>query len=167
MPLSLRTLAVLFVAGVLFAILRAQSAAEPPPALPESLPTTAPESLSETLPPALPESLPSVPALPSRAREVIDKIIEGELKPEEAGIPILGDVMEEAVGENGSLASQLGKGLFPEDEVEPSSQAEVSRTAAVAEQMLRAARLLEEIGDSSSGRSELIRRMRAEAKKLL
>lgn len=147
MPLSIRALAVLALAGALFAILFTKSSAEPPEA---------------------------------ELKRVFERAANNEFEPGGTGDGILDDVIE-VMRQRGSIASRLpadpwmgeerpeAEGLEEETSAIPGHRAgqRVTQKAIAAEQMLRAARLLEKVGESEPDRLALIKRMRSEARQLL
>jgi hypothetical protein len=173
-PLSLRTLSVVLLAGFLFAILLTQGSAEPPvlePPASEPLAPEEPRAAEEAIFPAdafVPAEPRSPDARDARTMKAIRDAMNGEFAPGGSGDPILDDVLSGLMGKQ-SIAGQLGAGLFPEDETLAKTQEaeQINRKANAAEKILRAARLLEGVGETSSEQSDLIAEMRAEAKRLL
>ena len=137
MPLSIRALSVLALAGVLFAILFTKSSAEPPD---------------------------------QELQRAFEKAANGEFEPGGTGNGIADDVLE-VMRQRRPIADRLPSDpwLDAEDSAIGSSDRDesVTQKAVVAEQMLRAARLLEKVSERKPDRVTLIKRMRSEARQLL
>ncbi len=135
--LSIRALSVLALAGALFALLFTKSSAEPPD-----------------------------PEL----QQAFERAAIGEFEPTGTGDGIADDVID-IMRQRGSIADRLSTDPWLDEEkprmASSDDAASISRKASAAEQMLRAARLLEKVGDDEPDRSALIKRMRSEARKLL
>lgn len=161
MPLSIRALSVLALAGALFAILFTKSSAEPP----FSRELTFPEDVTLSEEQAVPDGRTNPEGLKS-----FQDAVEGKFLPGGTGNPILDDVLQ-VLKEKRSVVDG-----FPEDpllrksdtdRISDEIDATTSRQAVAAEQMLRAARLLEKVSESDADRLALIKRMRSEARRLL
>ncbi len=147
MPLSIRALSLLALAGVLFALLFTKGSAEPP-----ELKGAAPEL---------------------RVPQAFQDAADGKFRPGGTGDPIADDVLQ--VMAESPIASRLDPDSLLEDvDFSPASDrgpagdaAAATRKALAAEQMLRAARLLENLGTNELGRVTLIQQMRSEARRLL
>ena len=112
-----------------------------------------------------PENLPQVEDRPStEAQQKIRKALEGESDDTNSGNGVLNDVLD-VIKQRGSIlaGSSLDDRATPPRHTEDSA----SRKALVAEQLLKASRLLRSLGDPDKNRSTLIDQMRREAKKLL
>ena len=136
MPLSIRALSVLALAGALFAILFTKSSAEPPDA---------------------------------ELRQKFEEAATGQFESGGTGDGIADDLLE--LMRQNPIADRLSTDPWiDEEDSKPESLGRshgASKKAAVAEQMLRAARLLEKVGENDPDRVALIKKMRSEARQLL
>lgn len=162
MPLSIRTFAVLCLASILFALLFAQSSAEPPESgNPEG-------QLSE-------RGTSEGQISHSDDRETgpfrtLRDAVEGSFSPEGTGDGVLDDMIE-VIKQRGSIVDR-----FPKDPTVVRG-AEVpagvtdgefaARQVIAAEQLLRAARLLEKVPRLDPQQVALVRQMRSQAGRLL
>ena len=157
MPLSIRALSMLVLAGVLFALLFTRSSAEPPePAVPDAFreasegkfrPGGTGDPIADELLKVMSERPIAERLNVEWAAEVHDSAHEISAKQDFSG--------------NQDFSGKLGA----DDKMKFMAQA--SRRAVAAEQMLRAARLLERLGESDSDRVALIQQIRSEARRLL
>lgn len=121
------------------------------------------------------ESRPPSPRDDPRAREAIRDALDGK----ETGVgndEMLGDVIQ-IIRQRGSIleGSLLDDDITADSETETTTDADADRDpikirndrAKVAEQLLRSSRLLLELGPATAERTELVKRMRAEAAGLL
>lgn len=172
-PFSNRTLGLITLAGGLTAMLWTDSLAEPPQG--ES-PVQSSRILELPELPPLPEPLAPEPATPEeqafeeRALRAFLDAAEGNFAPGGTGNGIVDDMLG-VMQQIGPISSRLPSDALL-DAPMSSSRADLvdddaSRRARTAEQLLKAARLLEQLGDKESEQVALIRQMRAEAKRLL
>lgn len=116
----------------------------------------------------LPEPDDSEP--PAHILRIFDGTIDGELPELEPTGDLIADELQRVRHERSVLNDfpsehELGLAPVPGGDVGPEKLA--SRSARAAEQLLKAARLLENLGSADSDRAELVERMRVEAGKVL
>ncbi len=119
------------------------------------------EPPSRATQPAQPTAKPSSPA-----EQKIRDALEGDSSAGETGDGVLDDVLG-IIKQRRSILEGSSLDPIHNDSETKGGPHSVSKMALAAEQMLKAARLLENVGTPDQDRADLVKRMRAEAVKLL
>ncbi len=112
----------------------------------------------------LPAELPA--EFPSPAKQKIRDALDGKSPDGETGDGVLDDILG-IIKQRRSILQGSSLDPIDSDSETTGGPHSVSKMALAAEQILKAARLLENVGRPDQGRADLVKRMRAEAVKLL
>jgi hypothetical protein len=173
MPFLNRTFGVLMLTGGLFVVLWSGSSAEPPasdsaPARPRQL--GLPEGTEIPEAPQIDSGEPPSNFFEEQVKNAFKRAAQGDFEQGGTGIAIADDILK-VIEEVGPISARFASEASLEAPVASRAgfvaDGGTARRARAAEQMLRAARLLEQLGGKGSDRVALIRQMREEAKRLL